>query len=171
MPRTDNSLRQLDAALSGLSDPNHKAAELVSFLTRLGIADPPATRAPRATGGNTAGAPSLPGLPFDEHELNRLVMRHGISPSLYCTALNRQDDRPEVLLDEVPCAFVNPATRDECLKAGSRVCGGCRLVKYCSKVRLARSSQILVLLTNVQEVPKEALAGRSLRGVFATRNQ
>ncbi|GJE94082.1 zf-MYND and DUF4470 domain-containing protein [Phanerochaete sordida] len=133
MPRTDNSLRQLDAALSSLSDPNERAAELVSFLARLDIADPPATRAHRATGGNTAGAPSLSGLPFDEHGLNRLVVRHGISPSVYCTALGRQDGRPEVILDEAPCAFVNPATRDECLKAGSRVCGGCRLVKYCSK--------------------------------------
>lgn len=39
-------------------------------------------------------------------------------------------------IEHLPCAHIRPNDRYKCLELGTRACSGCRLVSYCSAVRL-----------------------------------
>lgn len=73
-------------------------------------------------------------MPFSAAAFQRVLAQHGVSPFLLAAAAG-DSMAPQSVLDRVPCAFVDTTVPEECPKTGVSVCGGCRLVSYCSKVR------------------------------------
>lgn len=130
MPFRRDPLQELDDALSQLSTVDKKVAKVLSHFDEL-FSEPP-TALHHQSGGNI-GDPA-PALPYSEHTLNILLLKHGISASDMSHAQNSLPPHARLILDTVPCAFNDPYTREECLKDGAALYTSCRVVVYCSKV-------------------------------------
>lgn len=126
MPYSSDSLQELDGALSRLSTKDDKTTEVLAWIGRDGL-------------GSTSTSVHSPGYDMSgSAEWAAFLSHHGLSDREIAYAMLHQTggELPAFLPLSVPCAYVNPAKADECLKSGSQACSGCRLVKYCSKVRM-----------------------------------
>ena len=121
-------LQELDNALSQLSTVKEKAGKIASYLEKFG--SPAAFHYP--AGGNVDALE--PDAPFSESAFYNLLLQHGVSSSDLRHAYSMLPSHSRLILDATPCAFIDHATREECLEGGTAFCTSCRLVTYCSKV-------------------------------------
>ncbi|GJE90137.1 zf-MYND and DUF4470 domain-containing protein [Phanerochaete sordida] len=135
MSNFDESLQELSDTLSGLSLKNEKLAKVTAWIN---VQD---SQAPALSAHNPAGT--------NTHNLGRnaahnvvrvaqwatLLARHGLSEQEVFASLLRQrsDELPTFVPVRVPCAYIDLSNSQECFQVGHQVCGGCRLVNYCSK--------------------------------------
>jgi hypothetical protein len=77
---------------------------------------------------------------FDEmsqKSFDQLLGKHGLSSDAFGQYMLRTlhlRRGPNVVLDVLPCANVDPALDISCPHPGILTCAGCKLVRYCSKV-------------------------------------
>lgn len=137
MPSSDSSLQELDDALSRLAVKDDKIVEITAWIES-DKAGPQSTKLHFPGGGNAPG-PEERDL-WQDAEWSALLARHGLSDIEIAQAIMHRmsEELPPFLSLSAPCAYTNPAIFDECLKPGSQVCSGCRLVSYCSKARISR---------------------------------
>lgn len=127
-------LQALSSTLSRLHTSEDKEAAVITFLDSFHTTT--AFRQLNSHGGHTSPQSSQPSI-FDDSAYYKLLHEHGIKPEV----LFKRTRTPGFFMDEAPCAFIDVKGGAACKEIGRKICGECRLVKYCSPVCSPNSIQ------------------------------
>jgi hypothetical protein len=115
-------LESLRKELSRLSTTQDKLATITRWMTTGDASRHAASTWGRSTSSNDATASAFAAI----------LAENSITPWAYSEHLARGGfNRGAYVLDVLPCAHVVPKQAWKCLEAETRMCSGCKLVKYC----------------------------------------
>jgi hypothetical protein len=121
--------------LSRLSTDEEKKAAVVSYVNNLDVDTSKSTQDLRPGRDNQSDPCSIPD-PELERQLFEILKKHNLMSWFYETFIKTKDLGSFPAIERLPCAHVQVKKQWNCPNEGKLVCGNCRLVGYCSKVRI-----------------------------------
>jgi hypothetical protein len=136
-----DSLDSLEAELSRLSTTDSKLAAIAQWAHDGPAPSDDIARVHLTSHGTTIGEDLLKNMNETQGTaFSELLERHGITPDAYMRhTLRGGGASTEFVLDVLPCAHVDAGQLQKCPKKGTLTCASCKLIRYCSKVRVPRS--------------------------------
>jgi hypothetical protein len=148
MKLSSSDLDTLSDTLSRLSTKPEKATAAASFFHQLEAVEKGTTQ-PSLSGGEVVSLDPPDLSNYDS--INKLLRQHEVDENSVTEAQAAfiiSNMERVVILDRVPCAFANPSRDEECDKEATKLCSACKLVKYCSEVRVR--SFLVSLLSHIR---------------------